>query len=331
MIQAITLAAIAVAQNPVFTEVTTTRQNAHVDPALSVWGWEVPVYLFIGGIVAGLMFLHSVVILLRREEKYPTAAHILPLLATPMLGLGLLFLFLDLEYKAHVFSFYTSFQLYSPMSWGSWILLVIFGVGGLQFFYALATLNTFRKTALGKWGIWNKVEKLPELTRRKLAWTGLVLAIALGIYTGLLLASLTARPLWNSALVGPMFLVSGLSTGTALTILLARSKAEHAVLERFDLVLIFGELTIILMWLGALAHGSDVSEHAVANLLGGSYSAAFWSLVVVLGLVVPAILETQSLRGRWPTTVIAPALVLVGGLALRLILVQAGQTHGYGV
>ncbi len=318
-------------QNPVFIETTSTRMNAHVDPALTVWGWEVPLYLFLGGIVAGLMFLHSVVVLLRREEKYPTAAKLLPLLATPLLGFGLLFLFLDLEYKAHVLRFYTSFQFFSPMSWGSWILLLIFAVGGVQFSYAAAKHNAFRKTAVGKWKLWTKVEKLPTFWRRKLAWSSLILAIALGIYTGLLLASLTARPLWNSALVGPMFLVSGLSTGTALTILLARNKAEHSILERFDLVLIFGELTIILMWLGGLAHGSDVSEQAVHSLLGGPYTAAFWSIVIVLGLIVPAILETQSLRRRWPTTVIAPALVLVGGLALRLILVQAGQTLGYGV
>lgn len=29
-------------------EITTTRHNPLVDPSLQVWGWEIPVYLFVG-------------------------------------------------------------------------------------------------------------------------------------------------------------------------------------------------------------------------------------------------------------------------------------------
>ena len=38
-------------------ELVTTRHNPMVDPALHVWGWEIPVYLFLGGWVAGSMVL----------------------------------------------------------------------------------------------------------------------------------------------------------------------------------------------------------------------------------------------------------------------------------
>ena len=31
-------------------EITTTRHNPLVDPQLAVWSWEIPVYLFFGGI-----------------------------------------------------------------------------------------------------------------------------------------------------------------------------------------------------------------------------------------------------------------------------------------
>ena len=47
----------------------------------------------------------------------------------------------------------------------------------------------------------------------------LVLGIALGTYTGILLSTLSARPVWNSALLGPLFLISGFSTGAALMML----------------------------------------------------------------------------------------------------------------
>ena len=33
-------------------EFTTTRHNPLIDPQLAVWSWEIPVYLFLGGVVA---------------------------------------------------------------------------------------------------------------------------------------------------------------------------------------------------------------------------------------------------------------------------------------
>ena len=36
-------------------EFTSTRANLLVDPFLHVWGWEIPVYLFLGGLAAGLL------------------------------------------------------------------------------------------------------------------------------------------------------------------------------------------------------------------------------------------------------------------------------------
>ena len=41
-------------------EITTTRDNPGVDPILHVWGWEIPVYLFVGGMVAGMMILAGI-------------------------------------------------------------------------------------------------------------------------------------------------------------------------------------------------------------------------------------------------------------------------------
>ena len=43
----------------VVTEITTTRANEMIDPTMHVWGWEIPVYLFLGGLAAGIMVLGS--------------------------------------------------------------------------------------------------------------------------------------------------------------------------------------------------------------------------------------------------------------------------------
>jgi formate-dependent nitrite reductase membrane component NrfD len=38
-------------------EITLTRNNHLIDPSLGVWGWEIPIYLFLGGMVAGMMLI----------------------------------------------------------------------------------------------------------------------------------------------------------------------------------------------------------------------------------------------------------------------------------
>ena len=38
-------------------EIVSTRTNPMIDPAIHIWGWEIPVYLFLGGLVAGMMMI----------------------------------------------------------------------------------------------------------------------------------------------------------------------------------------------------------------------------------------------------------------------------------
>ncbi|MBT5995390.1 MAG: nitrite reductase, partial [Candidatus Marinimicrobia bacterium] len=39
--------------------ITSGKNNAGIDPFLHVWGWEIPFYLFIGGLVAGILFFSA--------------------------------------------------------------------------------------------------------------------------------------------------------------------------------------------------------------------------------------------------------------------------------
>jgi formate-dependent nitrite reductase membrane component NrfD len=64
---------------------------------------------------------------------------------------------------------------------------------------------------------------------------------------------------------------------------------------------------------------------AAELLLGGRFTAPFWTLVVIGGLLVPALLETLESKLHYRVTAMAPLLVLAGGFALRWIFVAAGQ------
>src|SRR5215208_4375233 len=107
-------------------ELDIARHSNLVDPQLHVWGWEIPVYLFLGGMAAGTLFLSA--LLWSRPGPRSRAARFLPLVSPALLGLGMGALFLDLSNKLHVYRFYLAFRWTSPMSWGAWILVVVFPI-----------------------------------------------------------------------------------------------------------------------------------------------------------------------------------------------------------
>ena len=133
-------------------------------------------------------------------------------------------------------------------------------------------------------------EEAGELAKkyiRPIAWILLIGSIVLGMYTGILLSAFNARPFWNSAILGPLFLVSGLSTGAALIILLSKSDYEKKLFSKVDITLIGLELFLIThLFMGFLA-STEVHIQAAGLFLGGEYTAVFWVFVVGLGLILP--------------------------------------------
>ena len=110
----------------------TARSNDLIDPTLHIWTWEVAMYLFLGGVTAGIIIFAAIVPLLGKERVAPFASDRLAILAPIALSLGMTTLFLDLEHKLYVYRFYTTFRVLSPMSWGAWILIIIYPVSFLQ-------------------------------------------------------------------------------------------------------------------------------------------------------------------------------------------------------
>jgi formate-dependent nitrite reductase membrane component NrfD len=303
-------------------EFTTTSTNPFVDPTHEVWAWEIPVYLFLGGLVAGLMIITGYFLITSRWKQSSSACYQMPGVALVLLSLGMLALFLDLEHKLYVWRLYLTFEVSSPMSWGSWILVAVYPALLASFFFALPE------------GLREGAPRLAKLSNRLQAneraptWIGAIniaLGIMVGIYTGILLSSLGARPLWSSSLLGPLFLVSGVSTAAALVDLLARQREERELVSRADIGFLVTELVLIALFFIGLLNASAVHQEAAALLLGGPYTAVFWVFVVVVGLLVPIVMQTLTAARKIPHTAVAPLLVLAGGLVFRFVMVNAGQ------
>jgi protein NrfD len=304
-------------------ELDLSRHSPLLDPVLHVWGWEIPVYLFLGGMAAGAMIL--VPLLAARARPSRTLAR-LGLAAPALVTVGMLALLLDLGHKLHAWRFYAAFRWTSPMSWGAWILVAVYPVSIL---FALAVLDAADLEAWLARAPWlagpaRALRDLALARRVGLRRACVVVGAALGVYTGILLSALGARPLWSSAVLGPLFLASGISAGAALLLLFRLEAAERAWLVRVDLVALAAEAALLALFVLGHATGGAEGQAALALLTRGPYALAFWGLVVGAGLALPALLEALEHRLAALAS-LAPALVLAGGLALRWVVVAAGQ------
>jgi formate-dependent nitrite reductase membrane component NrfD len=336
-------------------EVTSTRHNPLIDPHLAVWSWEIPLYLFIGGIVAGMMVIAGLALLRLAlgEDSRRFLSMQTPLLAFVLLNVGMLALMLDLTHRFYAWRIFTTFQYASPMAWGSWLLIIVYGV--------LVVSALIRLPEAWPW-LGRTVPVLHSLSDAivakprwiaMLGWANLVLGIGLGIYTGILLNTMVARPLWNSAILGPLFLVSGLSAGVATmhiaaTLLQGRPAPQGLVggafsallqpmgpqhpdkdtahaLVRVDQIFLVAELVFIAILLINLNTMSASHAVAAALITTGPYALAFWGGVVGVGVALPLVWQALELAHKVRHTVAPAVLVLAGGFTLRWIMVNAGQ------
>ncbi len=285
------------------------------------WGMLIVLYLFLGGLSAGLLALSTAATLGRRLARVASVAAWTapwPVLA----GTGLLVL--DLGQPFYFWKLLVSFEPRSPMWLGTWLLTL----------FALVSIP-YAGTFLPDWLTGWDASRVGQI-RRRLAAAGLPLGLAVGIYTGVLLGVLVARPLWNTPLLAQLFLVSALSSAAAFVMLLGRraaTAADRRVLAGLDAALIAIELLVLGGMFLEAGTSPVTASIGTSVLLGGVYAWTFWIGVVFLGLAVPLGIEIVELfdlvrpsgAGASHLAALASALVLAGGFLLRWVFVYAGQ------
>ena len=305
------------------------RNLPHIDPHLNLWHWPISLYLFLGGLAAGILFFAAVVTLFNKQDKYPGAVKWATIIPPFALSIGLLALLYDLTHIWYSWKLFTAFRITSPMSWGAWTLLLITPISIL---WTASYLREYFPSWKWDGGLLSTLSKFIDFInqhKKLLAWVLVPTTIILGIYTGILLSAFNARPLWNNSILGPLFLTSGLSTGAAAIIVLAKNHAERRLFSMIDLVLIGIELFLITHMIMGMMAGSQVQIEASQLILGGEFTVMFWVFVVIMGLAFPAILEIFELIGFKVPAVVPALLVLIGGLVFRFVMVDAGQLTRY--
>ncbi len=289
------------------------------------WEWYyVALYFFVVGASAGVYFIGSLVELFgseRQREISRTAFYLAfpPILVTPIL------LIADLgrpERFWHLF-FYTKgdipyINLQSPMSVGSWALLLYGGLSLLSFLDNLVAEGCLKLAPFAN--LYNRVP------RKVYALIGSAAGFFVAGYTGMLL-NITARPLWAATdpLLGSLFIASGGSTGAAaIALVMAWRKMTSTdvfkQLEIFDRVAMIVELVLIVVMI-------VTAGRFAAPLFRGPYALMFWGGTVAVGILIPLGLNWYAHRPGAVSrslVMLTSILVLFGGALLRISLLQVG-------
>lgn len=160
-----------------------------------------------------------------------------------------------------------------------------------------------------------------------------VLALCVSLYTGVLLGSAGAFPLWSLVGTPIAFVASAAYTGYAgkslVDRLVCKDAAWPAWMGKASLVLPVVEIAALAVFFGTAmtASGSAASFAAssVANLTTGAYAPVFWLGVVAVGVVAPfvlAVLRQRQDAAAW-IGFVEWACILVGGFAFRYAVVMA--------
>ncbi len=285
------------------------------------WEWLILGYFFLAGIAGGSYAL-GVMLRLWGGARDEATARLAFLASFPALLLCPVFLALDLGQPIRFWHMLVdtsggglAFKFWSPMSVGSWALLVFGLFSFVSFLEALALRGDL------KLGLTDAIARgLSGAFGRAWNVAGMLFGLFVAGYTGVLL-SVSNQPVWSDGwpLAG-LFLASGLSGSAALLLLLVRARAgasggEDAIAEadRWFAIIEVALIVIFVVTVGASGF--------LSRMLGP------WLL---LWLLVAVGLAASLTHERWATAQraaigLAPLLALLGVLALRAVIIFSAQ------
>jgi protein NrfD len=284
------------------------------------WQWLIASYFFFGGLAGGCYLIAAIIDLFGRPEDRPLARLGYYVVLPCLIVSGILLIF-DLSRPERFWhllverhTFWPMFKYWSPMSIGTWALLAFGFFALLSFVAALADSGRLS---------WRAAHRLrpPGLLGAVIVVIGALLGLYVAGYTGVLLA-VTNRPIWSDTpLLGALLIISGVSISAAFLMLVGSRLWGRLpgvlALDRLDtwmIVLEFVVLIAVIVSLGAAAKGW-LNAWGLLLLVG----------VIGIGMAAPLLLNRRRDWLGANTMAASAALVLIGGIILRIVIVFSAE------
>lgn len=315
------------------------------------WEWMIATYLFLGGLGGGIFGLTGILAFLVYPD-YSTVIQsvcVFPcFLALCCLAFGCVLLVLDLGQPLLFWRAF--FKSTSVICWGGRVLSVALIFGAIWFLSFIP------------WDWFSPIANFLVPFRGVCLFFASLGGLCVVLYTGIFLSSLKAHSFWATPALPVLFTISALSTAcaaicifrgfppvdgnfldqsyimallyggdpmgeTAYLTYSAYLEVGH-LLHLVDIILIVCELVVLLVMVLSFLGAGNVTANKVAHKwVDGSWKWIFWVGMICCGLVIP---ELFYLFGTAEpvailSELVAPILVLCGGLLLRFLCVYSDE------
>lgn len=208
--------------------------------------------------------------------------------------------------------YFVALFLNFPTGWLlGWLLTLILG-GLIHLAYLGSPIRVWRvffrpkssEISRGMWavllfGVFGFFQVLPVVIPG-LPWAGdsLILKVIMGVLCFLIITHgfltmsvVKALPLWNSSMMTPLSLVSGICVGSQVVVLLLSiTGVELNTAELWARWSLLSYMGVLVMFLFGTSHSSEAARVSIRELLKGDSSIRFWVGVVAIGIMIPLIL-----------------------------------------
>ena len=152
------------------------------------------------------------------------------------------------------------------------------------------------------------------------------------IYGGFAMNYVNGIPLWNTALLPVLYVVSGLLGGAEIVLGITVAGGEISsgiAVEEWIRILLMGYVILIPIYLLSTRYTSVTGQASVRYMLLGRWSIVFWILVVLVGMGMPVAAVISSYVMGLETTPVAFLYIaifsgLIGDLTVRYLVLRCG-------
>lgn len=212
-----------------------------------MWGWPIAGYLFFGGLSAGV-FIVGAIIQLAHGSRFSTATRRCSFFSILFLAMGGMLLLFDVPLPERALRLTSAFQniASSWMARGAWALCF----AGTLFALFLAIASMPFKHA-------RSLKRRRQTILNIIGFAGILCALFLAGYTGMLLVNALGIPLWNTPVLVALFVVSSLDAGFAFALLpfvgiRKPGFIERKAVQRYEIVfaaLLAAEVVLLTLYL----------------------------------------------------------------------------------
>lgn len=301
------------------------------------WGWPIAIYLLLAGISGGALIVALMIRYYKKQKEDTPLLKAASLVSFVTIAFGMVFLVGDLEKPLYFWKILIHYNFTSVMSIGVLALsiyipltlvmcIIVFEEKIMQ--YIPESKKSLAQTVVG---ILKKIRPIVEPL-------SLLFAVIICAYTGFLISVLVRFPLLNTAILPALFVVSGLSAGTASASLVASwlfKEEAHShdlhTLHTIEWPVMAVEMMFIFMLYASLLFGNEFQKHALGAFSGGALSYLLWGGVVGIGFCVPLVLNFalgKQIASSKATFYLSGMASVLGVLCLRMFIIYAGQTFG---